>query len=60
MVVRCLPVSSYMCVISFCVCIVFFVVDMSIYGLHSVVTIWMCGIDVGGGMNLVSLFCLGV
>ncbi len=37
MVMRCLPVSSYMCVISFCVCIVCFVVLMSFSGLHSVI-----------------------
>ena len=60
MVVRCLPVSSYMCVSSFCVCIVFVVVIMSFSGLHSVIEIWVCGIIVGGGMNLVSLVCVGV
>ena len=60
MVMRCLPVSLYMCVISFCVCIVCFVVLMSFSGLHSVIDIWVCGIIVGGGMNLGSFVCGGV
>ena len=60
MVMRCLPVSSYMCVISFCVCIVCFVVLMSFSGLHSVIDIWVCGVIVGGGMNLGSFVCGGV
>ena len=60
MVVRYLPVSSYMCVSSFCVWIVFFVATMSFSGLHSVVVIWVCGIIVGGGICRVSLFCAGV
>ena len=60
MVIRCLPVSSYMCVISFCVCVVCVVVLMSFSGLHSVIDIWMCGIIVGGGMNLGIFVCGGV
>ena len=60
MVMRYLPVSSYMCVISFCVCIVCFVVLMSLSGLHSIIDIWVCGVIVGGGMNLGSLVCMGV
>ena len=60
MVMRCLPVSSYMCVISFCVCMVCVVVLMSFSGLHSVIDIWVCGIIVGGGMNLGSFVCGGV
>ena len=47
MVMRCLPVSSYMCVISFCVCIVWFVVLMSFSGLHSIIDNWVCGVIVG-------------
>ena len=54
---RYLPVSSYKWVSSFWVCIVFFVVVISLCGLHSIVEIWVCGIFVGGGMNLVSLVC---
>jgi hypothetical protein len=60
MVRRYLPVSSYMWVSSFCVCMVFVVATMSLSGLHSVVEIWVCSISVGGGMNLVSLFCVGL
>lgn len=60
MVVRCLPVFSYICDSSFCVCMVFCVVDMSFSGLHSVVTIWMCGSIKGGVMDLVSMGCMGV
>ncbi len=60
MVMRCLHVSSYMCVISFCVCIVCFVVLMSFSGLHSVIDSWVCVILVGGGINLGSFVCGGV
>ena len=60
MVMRCLPVSSYICVSSFCVCIVFAEVTISFSGMHSVVEIWVCGIIVDGGMNLESLVCVGV
>ena len=41
----------------FWVCIVFFVVVISRSGLHFVTASWMCGIIVGGGINLVSLVC---
>lgn len=60
MVVRYLPVSSYRWDISFCVCIVFFVVFMSFSGLHSVMLIWVYEIISVGGMDLVSLFCMAV
>ena len=60
MVIRCLHVSSYMCVISFCVCIVCFVVLMSFSGLHSITDIWVCDVTVGGGINLGSFICGGV
>ena len=56
---RCLPVSSYICVNSFCVCIVFSTVAMSFSGLHSITDIWVYGIIVGGGINLGSLVCMG-
>ena len=60
MVMRCLPVSSYMCDISFCVCIVCFVVLISFSGLHSIIDNWVCGVGVGGGINRGSLVCGGV
>ena len=60
MVMRCLPVSSYICVISFCICIVFISVAMFFSGLHSVIIMWVCGNIVGGGINLGSLICVGV
>ena len=60
MVVRYLPVFSYIFVNSCCICIVFFVVTMSFSGLHSVIDIWVCGSVVEGGMNLGSLVCMGV
>ena len=49
--------SSYMCVISFCVYIVCFVVLMSFSGLHSDIDIWVYGVIVGGGINLGSFVC---
>ena len=60
MVMRYLLVSSYMCVISFCVCIMYVVVLMSLSGLHSIIDIWVCGVIIGGGMNLESLVCIGI
>ena len=38
----------------------FLSVIMFVFGLHSIMEIWMCGIIIGGGMNLVSLFWAGV
>lgn len=52
--------SSYIWVCSFCVCMVFVTVTMSFSGLHFVVENWVCSSPVGGGMNLVSLFCVGL
>ena len=60
MVVRCLPVFSYICVNSFCMCMVFSLMAMSFSGLHSVIDMWMCGNIVDGGMNLGSLICVWV
>ena len=60
MVMRCLPMFSYICVYSFCMCMVFSLVAMSFSGLHSVTDIWMCGSAVDGDMNLRSLFCVWV
>ena len=50
--------SSYICVSSFCVYIVFSVVAMSFSGLHSTTDILVYGIIVGGGINLGSLACM--
>ena len=52
--------SSYICVISFCVCIVYFVVLISFSGLHSNIDSWVCVVIVGGGINLWSFLCGGV
>ena len=60
MVVRYMPVLSYRCVSSPCVCMVLYVVVISFSGLHSIETIWMCGIIAGGVICLVSLDCIGV
>ena len=57
MVMRYFPVSSYIWVSSFCVCIVFLTVIISFSGLHSMVEIEVSGSLVGGGINLVSLVC---
>ena len=43
----------------FCVCIVFVVVLMFFSGLHSAMTIWVYGIFLEGGIDPVSLFCMG-
>ena len=49
-----------MWVCSLCICRVFLLVKMSFFGFHSFMNICVSGIVVGGGMNLVSLFCSGV
>ena len=60
MVIRCFPVSSYMCAESFCICMVYVSIFMSFSGLHSFIEICASGIINGGGMYLVSLFCSSV
>ena len=52
--------SLYMCVISFFVCIVLFLVLIYILELHSIIDILMCGLIVGDGMNVGFLVCVGV
>ena len=52
--------SSYMWVCSLCICMVSLLVRISFSGLHSFMKICVSGIAVGGGMNLVSLFCSSV
>ena len=57
MVIRYFPVSSYICVVLFCICIVHVSVFISFSGLHSLIEICASGIVSGGGMCLLSLFC---
>ena len=59
MVMMCLPVSLYICINSFCMCIVFSRVAMSFSGLHSITNILVCDIIRGGGINLGSLAWMG-
>ena len=60
MVIRCFPVSLYMCATSFCVCIVYVSTFISFSRLHSFVEMCASGMISGGGMYLVSLFCSSV
>ena len=60
MVIRCFLVSSYMCAISFCICMVHVSTFISFSGLHSFIEISTNGMINGGGMSLVSLFCASV
>ena len=60
MVIRCFHVSSYMCAVSFCICMVHVSILMSFSGLHLFIEICASGIINGGGMYLVSLFCSSV
>ena len=57
MVIRCFPVSLYICAVSFCICMVHVSVFISFFGLHSLIEMYTSGIISGGGMCLVSLFC---
>ena len=57
MMIRYFPVSSYICAVSFCICIVHVFVFISLFGLHSLIEMCASGIISGGGMCLVSLFC---
>lgn len=57
MVMRCLPVFSYIWVFSFSVCIVSLWVMIYFSGLHSVMNICVRRIYEAGRMNRVSLFC---
>jgi len=58
MVMRCLLVSKYKCVRSFCIIMMCVFVLMSFSGLHSVMEIYVSGMIIGGGMNRVSRDCL--
>ena len=53
----CRPLSSYICAMSNCVCIVFVFVSMSFSGLHSLMEICANGIIVVRVTYLVSLYC---
>ena len=57
---RCLHVSSYMCVISFRIRMVLVVMETSFFMLHSLMDMRVYGIIVGDGMNLGSLGCVGI
>ena len=52
--------SSYEWIISFWVCMVLFVVAISLSRLHSIIEMWIWGMFVGGGINIVSLVCTRV
>ena len=60
MVIRCFPISSYMCATSFCICMVHVSTFISFSGLHSFIEMCAKGMMNGGGMYLVSLFCSSV
>ena len=60
MVIRCFLVSSYMCAISFCICMVHVSTFISFSGLHSFIEMCASGIINGKGIYLVSLFCSSV
>ena len=60
MVIRCFPVSSYMCAISFCICMVHVSTFISFSRLHSFIEMCASGIINGGDIYLVSLFCSSV
>ena len=60
MVIRCFPVSSYMCAISFCICMVHVYTFISFLGLHSFIDMCASGMINGEDIYLVSLFCSSV
>ena len=57
MVIRCFSVSSYMCAISFYICMVHVSTFISFSGLHSFIKMCASGMINGKGVYLVSLFC---
>ena len=60
MVIRCFPVSLYMCAVSFCIYMVHVSTFISFLGLHSFIEMYASGMINGGGMYLISLFCFSV
>ena len=60
MVIRSFPISSYMCVISFFVCMVCVFTLISFLRLHSFIEMCASGMVIGCGIYLVSRFCSGV
>ena len=60
MVIRCFSVSSYMCAVSFCICMGYISTFISFSGLHLFIEMCASGMIDGGGMYLVSLFCSSV
>ena len=60
MVIRCFLVSSYMCEISFCICMVHVSTFIFFLVLHSFIEMCASGMINGEGIYLVSLFCSSV
>ena len=60
MIIRCFPVSLYMCATSFCVCMVYVSTFIFFWGLHSFIEMYASGMIYGRGMYLISLFCSSV
>ena len=60
MVIRCFHVSSYICAISFCICMVHISTFIFFSGLHSFIEMCASGMINGKGMYLVYLFCSSV
>ena len=60
MVISCFPISSYMCAVSFCICMVHVSTFISFLRLHSFLKMYASGMINGGGMYLVSLLCSSV
>ena len=57
MVIRCFPVSLYICATSFCICMVCVSTFISLSRLHLFVEMYASGMTKCKGMYLVSLFC---
>ena len=60
MVIRCFLVFSYMCLASFCICMVHVSTFISFSRLHSFIEMCTSGMINGRGMYLVSLFFFSV
>ena len=60
MVIRCFPISSYMCAISFCICMVHVSTFICFSELHSFIEMCASGMINGKGIYLESLFCYSV
>ena len=60
MVIRCFPISLYMCATSFCICMMHMSTFISFSDLHAFIEMCASSMINGGGMYLVSLFCSSV